>query len=69
MKNTKVKVTIYDYISGSSKVEKTYESLIFEDNKETIISFQVPPNMSRIYVEMSTQVQNLTTKKLDSLSS
>jgi len=39
MKNTKVKVVIEDFLDKSSPVERSYENLTFEDDKETIISF------------------------------
>ena len=39
MKNTKVKVVIEDFLDKSAPVERSYENLTFEDDKETIISF------------------------------
>jgi hypothetical protein len=63
-----VKVVIEDFLDKSSPVERTYENLTFEDDKETIISFQVPNKMAKIKVDMDCQVQNMTTNSLQKFS-
>ena len=63
LKNTNVTLTTYDYIE-QKEVSKTYKNLDFFDDKETIISFQVPPNLKSVFIKMDAQVQNVIQKKL-----
>ena len=68
LKNSKVTLQIQDYL-GSPEVSRTYSDLKFSDNEETIISFQVPPNLMHITLSMTCDVQNVTENKLQSFSS
>jgi prolyl oligopeptidase PreP (S9A serine peptidase family) len=50
-------------------VSRTYDNLTFHDDKETIISFQVPPNLSSITLTMEGGVMNNTTHSMDNWTS
>jgi hypothetical protein len=55
LKNCKVTLQIQDYI-GSPEISRTYSDLKFCDNEETIISFQVPPNLMQVSLTMTCDV-------------
>jgi len=43
--------------------------LKLHDDLETLLAFQVPPNLEHISVQVECQIQNVTTKNLQTLSS
>jgi len=49
LKNTKVKINIKDYLD-SPVISREYSNLTFTDNQETVVSFQVPPNLSHVSI-------------------
>jgi len=68
LKNAKVKLRIKDYVD-SPEVSRTYDNLTFQDDKETIVSFQVPPNLSSITLTMEAGVMNNTSNSMNNWSS
>ena len=62
-----MKLEIKDYIDDRV-TSRNYDSLQFNDDQETIISFQVPPNMASLTINMEAQVQNVTKKKLETFT-
>jgi hypothetical protein len=68
LKNCTVTLTIHDYLD-SPEISRTFQNLTFKDAEETVISFQVPPNLKDISLQMEAQVQNTTKNKLESFSS
>jgi hypothetical protein len=67
LKNVSATVEIRDFIDMRSN-SKNYEKLQFNDDKEVILSFQVPPNMMSLSVSLKCEVQNVTQKKTQSFS-
>lgn len=64
LKNVKVVLTTYNYIDNLP-VTKTYNGLSFNTDKELVLTFQVPPNLNRINVQLKCDVVNATTKKIE----
>ena len=67
LKNTKVTVKTSNYID-SVPITRNFDGLSFEKNGECLIQFQVPPSLGSIKVDLKTQVQNATTKKMEDFS-
>jgi phosphate-selective porin len=49
-------------------ITKNFENLKMEDDRETIIDFQVPPNLETIKVDFSVQVLNNISKAMQNFS-
>lgn len=67
LKNTKVTVKTSNYID-SVPITRNFDGLSFEKNGECLIQFQVPPSLGSIKVDLKTQVQNATTKRMEDFS-
>eukprot|EP00347_Sterkiella_histriomuscorum_P022623 403337784 len=59
LKNTKVNITTYNYIDNIP-VTKKFEDLTFNDSKELILDFQVPPYLAQITFKLESEVYNVT---------
>jgi len=64
LKNSKLVLTTRNY-TEKIPVTKTFENLKFQNNKETIVEFQVPPYLETVEVTLTTEVQNITKKKVE----
>jgi len=64
LKNSKVVLTTKNYIDNIP-VTKNFAGLSFEDGKELSLQFQVPPNLGTLAVNLTTEVQNATKKKME----
>lgn len=67
MKNAKATISTVNYID-SIPITKNFDSLKIEDDRETIIDFQVPPNVESIKVDFSCQVLNNVSKAMQNFS-
>ena len=59
LKNTKIILTTYNFIDGIP-VTKNFENIKFQDNKEFILDFQVPPYLNSIILSISCEVYSVT---------
>jgi len=59
LKNIKVTLTTISYIDNLP-VTKNFENLTFQDNKDCVLEFQVPPYLSSISATLKCEVFNLT---------
>lgn len=62
LKNVNLTLTTYNYIDNLP-VTKTFNNLAFNNEKELMVTFQVPPNLNRINVELTCEVANATSKQ------
>ena len=67
LKNARLAVTTYNYIDNLSAT-KNFDDLEFNCANELTVSFQVPVNLSKIECKLTTEVQNSTTKRMDSFT-
>lgn len=44
---------------------KTFNNLSFSNEKELCVTFQVPPNLNNVHVELRAEVANATTKSTE----
>lgn len=62
LKNIKLTLTTYNYIDNLP-VTKTFSNLSFSQDKELSVTFQVPPNLKSIQVDLTAEIMNATTKQ------
>lgn len=62
LKKVKVVLSTVSFIDNMP-VTKTFQNLAFDNDKDLAVTFQVPPNLKTITVELSCEVMNATTKK------
>jgi hypothetical protein len=62
LKNTKVSLTTTSYID-SIPVTKNFENIKFQNNRDCILDFQVPPYLQSISVTLETEVFNITQQR------
>jgi hypothetical protein len=62
LKNVKLTLTTNNYIDNLP-VTKTFNNLAFNNERELNVTFQVPPNLDRIHVDLLCEVANATTKQ------
>lgn len=60
LKNTTVTLTTINY-TDAIPVTKIFENVKFDNRKEYILDFQVPPYLNNISVEIKSTVNNITT--------
>lgn len=67
LKNVNATLTTVNYID-EIPVTKKWENIVFKDGQEYTLDFQVPPNLESIRVNITAQVTNATTKKVQNFS-
>lgn len=67
LKNCKAVLSITNYIDDIP-VTKNFDSLTFTNDRELAVQFQVPPNLGSIHIKLMAQVQNSTTRKMESFT-
>lgn len=67
LKNVKLTLTTNNYIDNLP-VTKTFNNLTFNNEKELSVTFQVPPNLDKIHVDLKCDVANATTKSNEKFS-
>ena len=67
IKNAKAVVRITEFISNT-QTTKTF-NLTFKDEEEEVLTFQIPPNVKEINVELTSQIMKVTSSSLTSLQS
>jgi hypothetical protein len=67
LKNCKATISTVNYIDNIP-ITKNFDNLKIEDDRETIIDFQVPPNLESIKVDFSVQVLNNISKAMQNFS-
>ncbi len=68
LKNVKLVLTTYNYIDNLP-VTKTFSNLQFSNDKELQVTFQVPPNLRSIDVQLTCELLNATTKQTERFNS
>ena len=63
LKNVNATLTTVNYID-EIPVTKKWENIVFKDGQEYTLDFQVPANLESIHVNITAQVTNATTKKV-----
>lgn len=49
--------------TAEEKVSREYGDLTFSDDEETLITFQVPADMTGLHITIDAKIQNVTLKK------
>lgn len=62
VKNVKIALTTTSYID-SIPVTKNFEQIVFKNEKDCVLDFQVPPYLSHISVTLTCDVKNLTQQR------
>jgi hypothetical protein len=68
LKNVKLVLTTYNYIDNLP-VTKTFSNLQLANDKELLVTFQVPPNLKHIDVNLTCELLNATTKQTEKFNS
>lgn len=67
LQNTRIVLQTTNYIDNVP-VTRNYDGIVFDSKREYLLQFQVPPNLGKISVSLTTEVKNTTTKRMDTFS-